>query len=86
MDFTALDPDEFRAYAQTSPYKSFYQTPEIAALREANYNYGVYVELSRESPQAGKRGWANLSTPEEKAAFEDEARALAQSAQALKLK
>ena len=45
MDFTALDPDEFRAYAQTSPYKSFYQTPEIATLREANgwvpYYFGV---------------------------------------------
>ncbi|MBR6435781.1 MAG: sugar phosphate isomerase/epimerase, partial [Thermoguttaceae bacterium] len=57
----------------------------LAALREANYNYGVYVELSRESPQEGKRGWVSLSTSEEKAAFEDEARELAESAQALKI-
>ena len=57
----------------------------LAALQEAGYSYGVYVELSRESPQAEKRGLSNLTTPEEKAAFEDEAKALAQSAQALKL-
>ena len=56
----------------------------LAALREANYSYGVYVELSRESPQTGKRGWTNLTTPEEQAAFEDEARALAESAQEIK--
>ena len=57
----------------------------LDALREANYNYGVYVELSRESPQEGKRGWVNLTMPEEQASFEDEARALAESAKALQI-
>lgn len=45
MEFTELDADTFRAYALTSPYKSFYQTPEIASLRESNgwvpYYFGV---------------------------------------------
>ncbi len=54
------------------------------ALRDANYNRGVYVELSRESPLPGKRGWRALTTPEERSAFEDEANALIRSAQTLK--
>lgn len=45
MDFIELSPEDFRTYALTSPYKSFYQTPEIASLREANgwvpYYFGV---------------------------------------------
>ena len=45
MEFTELSPEAFRAYADKSPYKSFYQTPEIARLRETNgwvpYFFGV---------------------------------------------
>ena len=45
MNFVLLDPEEFRKFATKSPYKSFYQTPEIAQLRESNgwtaYYFGV---------------------------------------------
>ena len=45
MNFILITPDEFRKYADKSPYKSFYQTPEIAKLREKNgwtaYYFGV---------------------------------------------
>jgi len=45
MNFVLLDPEEFRKFAMKSPYKSFYQTPEIAKLRENNgwtpYYFGV---------------------------------------------
>lgn len=34
MEFVTLSPDEFRAFAEKHPNKSFYQTPEIATLRE----------------------------------------------------
>lgn len=34
MEFVTLSPEEFRAFAEKHPNKSFYQTPEIAALRE----------------------------------------------------
>ncbi len=34
MKFTEITSEEFRAYAEKSPYQSFMQTPEIAALRE----------------------------------------------------
>ncbi len=45
MIFTELSPEDFRKFADTSLYKSFYQTPEIAKLREDNgwtaYYFGV---------------------------------------------
>ena len=45
MNFITLTPDEFRDFADRSPYKSFMQTPEIARLRESNgwtaYYFGV---------------------------------------------
>lgn len=45
MNFELLDPEEFRKFADKSPYKSFYQTPEIAKLRESSgwtpYYFGV---------------------------------------------
>ena len=45
MKFELLDPETFRKFADKSPYKSFYQTPEIAKLREQNgwiaYYFGV---------------------------------------------
>ena len=45
MDFITLTPEEFRQFADNSPYKSFMQTPEIAHLREQNgwtiYYFGV---------------------------------------------
>ncbi len=45
MNFVQLEPAEFRAFADKSPYKSFMQTPEIATLREKNgwtpYYFGV---------------------------------------------
>ena len=34
MKFTTITEDEFRAYANNSPYQSFMQTPEIATLRQ----------------------------------------------------
>lgn len=45
MQFIELTPENFKKYAAKSPYKSFYQTPEIARLREQNgwtaYYFGV---------------------------------------------
>ena len=45
MKFELIDEHEFRQFADKSPYKSFYQTPEIAKLREQNgwtaYYFGV---------------------------------------------
>ena len=45
MKFITLEPEEFRQFADKSPYKSFTQTPEIAKLREQNgwtvYYFGV---------------------------------------------
>ena len=35
MIFTTISKDEFRAFADESPYQSFMQTPEIAELRES---------------------------------------------------
>ena len=36
MKFELIDAETFRKFAAKSPYKSFYQTPEIAKLREQN--------------------------------------------------
>ncbi|MBQ3452880.1 peptidoglycan bridge formation glycyltransferase FemA/FemB family protein [Candidatus Saccharibacteria bacterium] len=45
MNFITLEPEDFREFANKSPYKSFYQTPEIAKLREESgwtpYYFGV---------------------------------------------
>lgn len=45
MEFVKLTAEEFRNFADSHPNKSFYQTPEIAKLRETNgqkaYYYGV---------------------------------------------
>ncbi len=45
MKFVNLEPEEFREFADKSPYKSFTQTPEIAQYRESNgwtaYYFGV---------------------------------------------
>ena len=45
MNFVTIEPEEFRKFAEKSPYKSFTQTPEIANLREENgwtaYYFGV---------------------------------------------
>lgn len=45
MDFITIEPEEFRKFAEKSPYKSFLQTPEIATLREKNgwvpYYFGI---------------------------------------------
>ena len=45
MKFELIEPEVFRQFADKSPYKSFYQTPEIAKLREQNgwtvYYFGV---------------------------------------------
>jgi peptidoglycan pentaglycine glycine transferase (the second and third glycine) len=45
MQFVELEPNEFRKFADKHPNKSFYQTPEIANLREQNgwtvYYFGV---------------------------------------------
>lgn len=45
MNFITIDEDEFRQFADKSPYKSFMQTPEIAKLRENQgwtaYYFGV---------------------------------------------
>ena len=36
MNFITIEPERFRKFASTHPCKSFYQTPEIATLRENN--------------------------------------------------
>ncbi|MBR3157204.1 peptidoglycan bridge formation glycyltransferase FemA/FemB family protein [Candidatus Saccharibacteria bacterium] len=45
MNFTILESDQFRKFAEKHPDRSFYQTPEIAELRAANgwvpYYFGV---------------------------------------------
>ena len=45
MQFIELTSEDFRKFADKCPYKSFYQTPEIAQLREQNgwtaYYFGV---------------------------------------------
>ena len=45
MNFINLEPEEFREFSKNSPYKSFYQTPEIAKLRQESgwtpYYFGV---------------------------------------------
>ena len=45
MKFITLEPEAFRQFADKSPYKSFYQTPEIAELRAQSgwvpYYFGV---------------------------------------------
>ena len=45
MKFITLEPEEFRKFAEKSPYKSFMQTPELASYREKNgwvpYYFGV---------------------------------------------
>lgn len=45
MNFELIDEADFRKFADNSPYKSFYQTPEIAKLRQQNgwtpYYFGV---------------------------------------------
>ncbi len=45
MIFTELSPEDFRNFADKSLYRSFYQTPEIAKLRESNgwipYYFGI---------------------------------------------
>ena len=45
MNFVALTSEEFRQFTDSSPYKSFMQTPEIAHMREKNgwtaYYFGV---------------------------------------------
>ena len=45
MNFELIEPEDFRKFADKSSYKSFYQTPEIAKLREGAgwtpYYFGV---------------------------------------------
>lgn len=43
MIFEVITPDEFRAFAEKSPYKSFMQTPEIAKLREKDGWVAYYL-------------------------------------------
>ena len=68
MNFVTLEPEEFRKFADKCPYKSFYQTPEIAKLREQNgwvpYYFGV-VEAGRPSSEDRKLGRTALSVSEE---------------------
>ena len=56
MNFVIIEPEEFRKFAEKSPYKSFTQTPEIAKLREENgwtaYYFGV--EAARPSSEDRK--------------------------------
>lgn len=43
MKFTEITPNDFRAFAAKSPYKSFMQTPEIAQYREENGWIAYYL-------------------------------------------
>ena len=68
MKFVELSAEDFRKFAAKSPYKSFYQTPEIAKLREQNgwtvYYFGV-AEAEEPSSEDHKLGRAPLSVSEE---------------------
>ena len=68
MKFELISPEEFSKFATKSPYKSFYQTPEIAQLRESNgwtpYYFGV-IEAGRPSSEDRKLGRTALSVSEE---------------------
>ena len=45
MKFVEITADEFRAYAESSPYQSFMQTPEIATLREKDGWQPIYLAV-----------------------------------------
>ncbi len=45
MEFKKITVEEFRDYAAKSPYQSFMQTPEIAALREQNGWKSAYLAV-----------------------------------------
>ncbi len=68
MNFVLLEPAEFRKFASESPWKSFYQTEEIATLREKNgwtpYYFGV-IETGRHSSEDHKLGRTPLSVSKE---------------------
>ncbi|MBQ7201977.1 peptidoglycan bridge formation glycyltransferase FemA/FemB family protein [Candidatus Saccharibacteria bacterium] len=48
MNFEEITAEDFRAYAETSPYKSFMQTPEIASLREKSGWTPHYVAVKKD--------------------------------------
>ena len=48
MKFEEITAEEFRAYANNSPYKSFMQTPEIASLREKSGWTSHYVAVKKD--------------------------------------
>ncbi len=47
MIFTELTPEEFRHFADSHPNKSFYQTPEIAKLRELSGQKAYYCGVKK---------------------------------------
>lgn len=47
MNFITLEAEEFTNYAKKSPYKSFYQTVEIAKLREKNGWIAYYLGVEQ---------------------------------------
>ena len=55
MNFVTIDPEEFRKFAENSPYKSFTQTPEIAKLREENGWTAYYFGVESERPSSEDR-------------------------------
>ena len=50
MEFTLISADDFRKYANQSPYRSFMQTPEIATYRESN-GWTVYYFAAKRNGQ-----------------------------------
>jgi len=52
MIFEVITPDEFRAFAEKSPYKSFMQTPEIAKLREKDGWVAYYLGVREDSTKS----------------------------------
>lgn len=50
MEFVLISADEFRKYADKSPYRSFMQTPEIATYREQN-GWTVYYFAAKRNGQ-----------------------------------
>ncbi len=48
MNFKTIDQEEFRKFAGKSPYKSFFQTPEIANLREKRSWTSYYFAVEKD--------------------------------------
>ncbi len=57
MKFVTLEPEDFRKFADKNSYKSFYQTPEIAKLREENGWTAYYLGVAE--AEDGSSAWVH---------------------------